>query len=211
MVDLGMRKNNSTTITKGWEIVKKNSAFMQDLVMDMLTYSKEREPEYEMVDIKEIIESVCTMIDTKASEKGVNIIWTPNSFPGKILLDANGIRRCLLNLISNAVDACEQQKEGRVDVSTDVINDNMCSITILDNGYGICEEDREKLFQIFFSTKGSKGTGLGLAVTHKIITEHDGTIDVESEVGQGTKFTIKLPMRKEIDIPTYKINKDSQV
>ena len=98
-----------------------------------------------------------------------------------------------------------------MDVSTDVISDNMYSITILDNGCGICEKDREKLFQIFFSTKGSKGTGLGLAVTHKIITEHDGTIDVESEVGQGTKFTIKLPMRKEIDISTYKINKDSQV
>ncbi|MFC1694207.1 ATP-binding protein [Candidatus Latescibacterota bacterium] len=211
MVDLGLRKNDHLTMMKGWKIVKKNSLFMQDLVLDMLTYSKEREPEYEMVDVNEIIESVCNLMATKASEKGVDIIWAPNSFLDEIVLDSKGIRRCLLNLISNAVDACEKKKGGRVDVSTDVTSDNLCSIIISDNGCGICEEDRRKLFQIFFSTKGSKGTGLGLAVTHKIITEHDGTIDVESEVEQGTKFTIKLPLRKEIDMPTHILSKESPV
>ena len=74
----------------------------------------------------------------------------------------------------------------------------MFHICVADNGCGISEENRTKLFQAFFSTKGSKGTGLGLAVTKKIITEHGGEIEVESEVDKGTKFLIKLPLREEL-------------
>ncbi len=70
------------------------------------------------------------------------------------------------------------------------------SIVITDNGCGIIDEARKKLYAMFFSTKGSKGTGLGLAVTHKIITEHGGTIDVDSSPGIGTTFTVSLPRHR---------------
>lgn len=197
MVDLGLRKTDTEKILKGWEIIKKNNSFLQDLMLDMLNYSKERKPEYEMSDINEIIESTCSLMAPKAAEKGACVSWTPNPLLGEVVLDPKGIRRCLLNLVSNAVDACAHREGvGRVEISTEVSDEEIFRIKVSDNGHGIREEDRKKFFQMFFSTKGSKGTGLGLAVTHKIITEHKGTIDVESEVGHGTTFTISLPLRK---------------
>ncbi|MFC1485679.1 ATP-binding protein [Candidatus Latescibacterota bacterium] len=194
MVDAGLRYHDSSKFVKGWEIVKKNNSFLQELMLDMLSYSKKREPEYELVNVNEIIESLCTVMTMKAKEKNITMRCNPSSSLNQVITDPKSLKRCVLNLITNAIDACEQNETGCVEVSTNVLDDDAYSIVISDNGHGIPEEDKKKIFQMFFSTKGSKGTGLGLAVTHKIITELDGMIDMESEVGKGTRFTITLPM-----------------
>jgi len=194
MVDLALRKNDAPMMTKGWGIVRKNNAFMQELVLDMLTYSKEREPELEPADVNDIIEGVCGLMDQKAKDQGVSVTWTRNDQLGRVLLDPKGIRRCLLNLVSNAVDACQGSPEGHVEVRSVPGDGETFRIEVSDNGAGISEQDQAKLFQVFFSTKGAKGTGLGLAVTHKIIAEHHGTITVESELGQGATFVVTLPL-----------------
>jgi len=195
MVDLGLKNNDQEKMIKGWSIVKKNNVFIQNLVLDMLTYSKAREPEYEITDINDIIESVCSLMTAKAREKDVNITYDANPHFNEVILDSKGIRRCLLNLVSNAVDACEKSEKGCVSVSVETIDEEKFRIKVADNGCGITDEGRKKLFQMFYSTKGSKGTGLGLAVTHKIITEHKGRIDVDSVAGKGTDFIITLPVR----------------
>ena len=200
MVDLGLRKEDPQTLSRGWEIVRKNNAFMQDLVLDMLTYSKERQPECEPADLNEIVEGICDLMAQKAAQRGVTIVWTRNPDLSEVVLDPKGIRRCLLNLVSNAVDACDEMQDGRVEVLTETPDNGMFGIKVSDNGCGISDEDKEKLFQVFFSTKGSKGTGLGLPVTHKIITEHGGQIGVDSKAGGGTTFTITLPLRNETDL-----------
>jgi signal transduction histidine kinase len=197
VLDLGLEKNDQPKVLKGWDIVKRNNTFMQELVLDMLTYSKERKPEYEEADVDELLKGVCEMMGQKAKEKNVTIGWTPNPDLNKVILDPKGIRRCLINLVSNAADACNGGNGGRVDLCAEVAGGETFCIKVADNGRGISEENKEKLFQMFFSTKGSKGTGLGLAVTHKIIKEHNGTIAVDSKVGEGTTFTITLPMRAE--------------
>ncbi len=197
MVDLGLRKDDNTMMSKGWGIVKKSSSFIEDLVLDMLTYTKEREPEYEPTDLNEITEAACELMNEKASAQGTSIARSQGAGLEKVLIDPKGIQRCLLNLVSNAVDACSCKENGRVDVCTENIEDEVCRIKVSDNGVGISDEDKAKLFQVFFSTKGTKGTGLGLAVTHKIISEHKGNITVESEFGKGTTFTVTLPMRHE--------------
>jgi signal transduction histidine kinase len=197
MVDVGLRKGDQHTLSRGWQIVRKNSSFMQELVLDMLTYSKERQPEYESADLNELIEAVCDLMEQKAKDQGVTIAWKPNPALGTVTLDPKGIRRCLLNLVSNAVDACNGVTGGRVEVATELADGETARIRVSDNGCGISTDDKERLFQMFFSTKGSRGTGLGLPVTHKIITEHGGTITVDSEVGEGTTFTIILPLRNE--------------
>lgn len=211
MIDLGFRKDDTAKVMKGWEIVKKNNSFLQNLVLDMLSYSKNREPQYELVDINDIITSLCNLMEIKAKDKNISISWTPNSSLSKIMLDPKGIQRCLLNLISNAIDACGQNEDGHVIVSTNIINKHMFSISVSDNGCGIHEKNRSKLFQMFYSTKGANGTGLGLVVTYKIIKEHGGDIEVESEVGKGTIFIIKLPLRKKIDIHIHKSDSVSQI
>jgi signal transduction histidine kinase len=133
----------------------------------------------------------------KAADKGVTVTWTPNPKLNEVALDPKGIRRCLLNLVSNAVDACDDADEGCVEVCTEIPDRDMFCIKISDNGCGIAAEDKEQLFQMFFSTKGSEGTGLGLPVTHKIITEHNGEIAVDSKIGEGTTFIVTLPLRGE--------------
>jgi signal transduction histidine kinase len=198
MIDLGFRRDDPARVKRGWEIVKKNSSFLQDLVLDMLTYSKDREPEYELVDINDLISSLTNLMEAKAKENNVRISWTENRSLTTVMLDPKGIQRCLLNLLSNAIEACAGKQKGHVNISTSRLGKHMFQVCVSDNGCGISEENRSKLFQAFFSTKGSKGTGLGLAVTKKIITEHGGEIEVESEFEKGTKFLLKLPLREEL-------------
>ena len=198
MIDLGFSQDDVARIRRGWEIVSKNNSFLQDLVLDMLAYSKDREPEYELVDIHDFFASVTDLMELRAKERGVRISWTRNRSLKEIVLDPKGIQRCLLNLISNAIDACAGGEAGRVEISTGRIGGGLFYICVADNGCGIREENRGKLFQPFFSTKGSRGTGLGLAVTKNIVTQHGGEIEVESEVDRGTRFLLKLPLREKL-------------
>ena len=99
----------------------------------------------------------------------------------------------MLNLISNAVHACAQKGSGRVNVTTKLKERDILEIIISDNGVGISEDNLPLIFDVFFTTKGSGGTGLGLPVTKKIIDEHNGTIEVKSTINIGTKFIITLP------------------
>ena len=197
IVDMGLKNKEDSRIQKGWDIVKKNNVFMQSLVLDMLSYSKERKPEYLLTDINVIVESVCNLMEQKAKEKGVIITWKPNQELTEVEIDPKGIKRCVLNLVSNAVDACENVKDAQINVTTEIISSKNFKIDISDNGIGMPPEVQKKLFQVFFSTKGSKGTGLGLAVTHKIIKEHNGNIKVKSKLGKGTTFTIVLPIKRK--------------
>ncbi|MCK4728643.1 MAG: HAMP domain-containing histidine kinase, partial [Desulfobacterales bacterium] len=115
-------------------------------------------------------------------------------------LDPTGIHRCLLNLVTNAIDACTLESDEDRDFSIIIRTrkeDDGVRFDVLDNGSGMTEEVREKLFERFFSTKGPKGTGLGLLVTRKIVDEHGGTISFESNPGKGTTFTMRFPCGKE--------------
>jgi signal transduction histidine kinase len=112
--------------------------------------------------------------------------------------DAAGIHQAVLNLLNNALEAVEEGN-GAVTLSTEFDAEAArVRIVVADNGVGIDPERRKHLFEPFYSTKGQKGTGLGLAVTKKIVDEHAGTIRFESTQGQGTTFTIELPTTAEV-------------
>ena len=119
---------------------------------------------------------------------------------GDVLLDPKGIHRCLINLISNAIDACladgDEQKSHAVQVTTRLEEKGNFSIQVSDNGCGMDEEVLKKLFTSFFRTKGSRGAGLGLLVTQKIVQEHGGVMKVISTYGEGSTFTIQLPLKR---------------
>ncbi len=191
ILETGLRKEKLETIVRGWDVLKRNSQVMKDLVLDMLTYSRPREPELEPSDINQICKDIADLLREKAKENNVDILLDLESNMGAINLDPKGIYRCILNLVSNAVDACDKPA-GVVVITTKRIEGSI-NVLVSDNGCGISKEDRENIFNVFFSTKGSKGPGLGLSVTEKIISEHGGEIKVKSEPGTGTTFTIKLP------------------
>ena len=194
VLDLGIKREDMGKISKGWDILSRNTGIMKDLVLDMLAYSRPREPEYEPSDPNKVCGDVAHLMEEKGREKNVEVSLALDDNIGEIVLDPKGIFRCVLNLVGNAVDACDKEA-GSVRLGTRLIpEEKRLEIAVADNGCGIDEEGQKKLFTVFFSTKGSKGTGLGLAVTQKIIREHGGDIRVESELDVGTTFIIDLPL-----------------
>ncbi len=184
----------------GWDMVERNIHKVSDLVMDLLSYSKERKPEYEKYNPNVIVDEVCDLMELKAREYDIDLVRDIGREMGEMYLDPKGVHSCLLNLVANAIDACvfdsDMQKQWHVKVSTRREKENGVVFEVVDNGCGMDKETQSKIFAEFFSTKGTRGTGLGLLVTQKIIKEHGGTLDVASQPGKGTEFTIRLPGKK---------------
>ncbi|MGB5750940.1 MAG: ATP-binding protein, partial [Desulfobacterales bacterium] len=170
----------------------------------LLSYAKEREPQYEICDPNEIAEDVCSLVQDKARENNVEIITEYDSTIAEISMDPNTIHEVLLNLMSNAVDAClfdeNMDKKWQVRLATTKEKGNRIKFDVIDNGAGMDEDVIKKLFTSFFSTKGHRGTGLGLMVARKLIEEHGGDIKVDSQPGRGTTFSFYLPYTSAGDV-----------
>ena len=193
ILDKALRRGDVERVKAGWEMVKRNNAFMEELVFDLLSYSKQRPPEYAPTDLNALCNDICQLASARATANGVSVAFTPDARLGSVAVDPKGIRRCVLNLLMNGVDACAETGSSVAVRTHAPAEDGFARITVQDTGCGMSEETRAKLFTVFFSTKGSKGTGLGLPVTRKILEEHGGSIDAQSREGEGTTFTICLP------------------
>lgn len=197
MIDVGLSRDDREKLQTGWRMVQRNIKRTSDLVLDLLSYSKEREPDYAPCNPNEVVQDVCDLVRDEALENGVALEIELDPAIGQVAMDSRTVHRCLLNLLTNAVDACafdeNANKRHKVLVRTLLAPDQRIRFEVADNGVGMSEEVRQRLFTSFFSTKGSRGTGLGLLVTRKLIEAHRGTIEVVSELGRGTRFTIYLP------------------
>jgi len=197
ILDRALRDGEMERVKSGWEMVKRNNSFMEELVFDLLSYSKQRPPEYEATDLNALCEDVYGFAAARAEIKGVSATFTPDPALASLEIDPKGVRRCVLNLLMNAVDACKDSG-GSVTLETRAADeDGLVRILVRDTGCGMSAEIQAKLFTVFFSTKGSKGTGLGLPVSMKIVEEHGGRIEVASQEGEGTTFTICLPSTRD--------------
>ncbi len=195
MVEKALAAEDLAVINRVWKILWRSNQRISNLVLDMLAYSKERKPQTQPCQVNEICKEAAELIhDRMQAKRGKLHLDLDQQLP-QIQADPQGIHRCLLNLLTNAVDAVDED-DGEVKVSTRKQQESEVLITVEDNGPGFPEKIRLRIFDVFFSTKGSQGTGLGLAVTKKIIEEHGGCIEAESYHGQGAKFTIQLPVGK---------------
>jgi PAS domain S-box-containing protein len=196
IVNVSLKKNKPDLLPKGWAMIEGNIRKISDLVMNMLIYSKEREPDPAPCSPNEIAQEVYNLMQDKASQSNVRLSTDLDLSIVECYLDGNGLHRSLLNLVTNAIDACildpDEDKDWSVLIRSQKDNGGL-RFDVVDNGMGMTQEVQEKLFERFFSTKGGKGSGLGLLVTREIVNQHGGTISVESEPGQGTTFTIHFP------------------
>jgi len=208
LVDIGIKRNDTEKLIKGWDTIKRNIGRTSNLVMDLLSYSKEREPEYENCLPNEIVNDVYELVKAKASENRVKIVVEPDDTISEVIMDGSIIHEVLLNLASNAVDAClfdeDVSKNWQVKLKTEMEPHHVIKFEVSDNGAGMDQEVLQKLFTSFFSTKGHRGTGLGLMVTRKLIEEHQGKIAVTSQLGRGTTFTVRLPYKTSVAGPLGK-------
>lgn len=198
LIKEGLKNNDTEVVSNGWRMVEKNQDRISHLVMDMLSYSKEREPHLALHDVNTIANDVVELMQSRAKEAKVKLNWQPDASLPEVVCDCEAIHRAVLNVVTNAIDACEGRDSGEVTirVELDSVLANMM-ISIADNGVGINPADLQKIFSLFESDKGSRGTGLGLAVSQKIMREHGGDIKVSSEPGVGARFSLILPIHPQ--------------
>jgi signal transduction histidine kinase len=197
ILQMGLNEKDEPLLLQGWKIVEKNQGKIYDLVMDMLSYSKEREPAVEDTDLNAVVKDVLEL----ARGRNPNVPLEPHlakALP-PIQVDPEGLHRALLNIVGNALDAVEERDAPKVQVQTiRDPQDGWVRVVVVDNGCGIPPERQDDIFRPFVSTKGSRGTGLGLPVSRKILREHGGDILVQSQVGVGSKFILRLPIKSPL-------------
>ncbi len=203
VVDVGLKNNDLGKLRQGWTQVQSTIGHTSQLVADLLTYAKERKPEYKDCSPNDIAVEVCDLMAAIAAKCDIDLIRDFDPAVSRAQMDPRTIYDALLNLVSNAVDACtedaDETKQHAVTVTTRKAENAGVRFSVADTGIGMDERTQEKLFTNFFSTKGSRGTGLGLMVTHKIVNEHRGEIFVASQLGVGTTFTMVLPDMGTVD------------
>jgi len=199
VINSAISKRNMNLIENGWNMVERNIEQISGIVSDMLIYSRERSPKYQLISPNELVSEVLELVYQRAKLAGVSLEREFDPDLTSVPMDRTGIYRCLLNLISNAVDACTLEGivhgKGIVKVKTDRPAGWGVRFQVEDNGTGMDDETRKRLFTDFFTTKGYKGTGLGLPVTDKIVREHGGELSFDSKPGFGTTFSLLLPER----------------
>jgi len=199
LVNTGLQKDDRSRIDQGWEIASRNIRRIRSMVMDILYYAKDREPVWEEVGIQELTGEICESFDERAKrQKNIEFKCNIPSDSGKIQTDKNAVRSLLINLLDNSLDACRiDTKKDSHTINFEVKNhaDKIVFI-VSDNGIGMDRETREKALSLFFSSKGAGGTGLGLFIANKIAESHGGSIDIESEEGKGSKFTVTMLMNR---------------
>lgn len=194
VVEMGLRGSNLTQAAKGWRIVHRNLDKIYGLTMNLLAYSKQREPQLEMINPKKLIDECLELVAQTANEKGVMVVGDVDENHPAIPMDPSGMHQVVMNLLSNALDAVVPNT-GLIRAECHYDEANRQSILeVIDNGAGVAPSMMKHMFELFHSTKGNRGTGLGLAVAKKIVEEHEGEISVKSAPGEGTTFTIRLPV-----------------
>ncbi len=210
LVNSGLQKDDSARLKKGWELVLRNVSRIRNMVLDILYYAKDREPNWERISPRELTDELMSHFVSRSVELGVALSVDRNGSEADFEGDVKAIRTLLVNLVENSLDACrlDQKKDHHfVKIHFEGARDEV-RFVVEDNGIGMDRETCEKAFSLFFSSKGAEGTGLGLFISNKIAQAHSGNIRIESSEGQGTRFIVTLPrMRpppslKSPDTPT---------
>jgi len=195
LVDSGFQKDKPERVKKGWATVQRNVARIRSMVSDILYYAKDRVPNWEPLSAAAVAEEVLGLVESKAQEHGIVLDASIDPSVGEFEADPQAVRALLVNLLENSIDACrldDKKSEHRVGVLVEGHPDYV-QFEVKDNGIGMDQETRDKVFSLFFSSKGSEGTGLGLFISNRIAKAHGGAVELESEPGAGTQFVVKLP------------------
>jgi len=195
----GIELQDAEYLNQGWDLVRGNVDRIKTLSLDLLNFSKTDRLEYREVHPEKPAREVIELMSARAIDHGVGLALDAAEDLPTVRMDPEGIHQCLLNLVTNAVDACldtDPEKGGQqITISIDTTEKGEIRYRVSDTCSGMDEETRRRLFQRFFTNKGDRGTGIGLMLTRTIVHRHNGTIAASSTLGQGSCFTILLPVR----------------
>ncbi|UCF36182.1 MAG: PAS domain-containing sensor histidine kinase [Acidobacteriota bacterium] len=203
LVNTGFKKGNMDRVHQGWDLVERNVARIRTMVSDILYYAKPRVPNWEPLSAEHMANEVAELLRSRLEDLGIRLDTDFRESGDEFEGDVQAIRSLLVNLLENSADACriDTGKSDHVIVFRTGGTDTCVEFEIQDNGIGMDRETREKAFSLFFSSKGSEGTGLGLFIANRIAVAHGGVIELSSEVGQGTRFLVRLPRSRKKECP----------
>ncbi|HEX3047802.1 MAG TPA: ATP-binding protein [Bacillota bacterium] len=178
--------------------IEREAMRCKKLVGDLLTFSRSGKSHAEIIDLNQTIDETLSLIELQAKVKEIELFRNYDPSLPRIKVNKSQIQQVILNLCNNAIDAIDaidaMPEGGKITLITKV-NQGQIVFEVSDNGVGMSEDVKRHIFVPFFTTKGvGKGTGLGLSLCYEIIQKHHGVIEVESEVGQGATFRVKLPL-----------------
>jgi signal transduction histidine kinase len=196
-IDLALSRGELTKAQEGWPILQRNLDRIHALVLNMLAWTKERPLEPEPTDLNDIVREVRDLLAPMAARRRVGIALVLDPALTLVSIDAAAIHQALNNLTINAIEA-SPERVGLITIRTrtDSARDEV-SLSVSDNGEGIPDPVRARLFEPFVSSKGQRGTGLGLAVARKIAQRHGGRLEVVSTSPRGTEIALSLPVVSE--------------
>lgn len=197
-VSSGLAKKDEAKVEQGWHRVSHLVGRIKGMVVDILDYAKQRELERRPVSARELHERLVEQIEPRTAGYGIRL---DHELPGEdleLFADTEQMLNALHNILDNAVEAClaDPGKESGSHVIHLYFREesqDWAACVIEDNGVGMDRETREKMFTLFFSTKGNRGTGLGMFIAGQTVSRHGGRIEVESEPGWGSRMTVWLP------------------
>lgn len=197
-VELALNKSDLKLAKEGWPILARNLDRIFALTLNMLAYSKQRDLEIDLISINKLVQEAAELIQPQCDRKRAALILELADDVPPIPADANALHQAIMNLLTNAIEAVPEKK-GVITVRTRYLapsngsGGGLAEISVADNGPGIDPQMRDHMFEAFTSTKGQRGTGLGLAVSRKLIVEHGGKIELDPEISKGARFIITLP------------------
>jgi signal transduction histidine kinase len=198
-IDRGLGKEDLAEINEGWFTVKQIIARIRKMVLDILYYAKDRDLQWEWVEVLPFAEEVAVVFESKLQQAGINFVREFDPSATQVRIDPGSVHAALINILENAVDAClrDTAKTGHtITLGVSQTREGV-SFKVADDGAGMDRETQEKIFKLFYSSKGSAGTGLGLFISNTIVRQHGGQIRVNSTQGVGSVFTIDLPAATE--------------
>jgi PAS domain S-box-containing protein len=195
LAESALRKNQPDQAQEGLDTVKEMVERVRRVVLDVLYFAKERPLEAKRVKVKDFVEGVLALASPKIQRYPIELMMEIPADPGEFEVDEGIAVPAVLNLLENAVDACVEDRSRPAHRISFRTRGDGGSVTfeIEDDGVGMTADTRENIFDLFFSSKGKAGTGLGLFITRQVIRQHGGSIDVDSDPGRGSCFRIHWP------------------
>lgn len=197
LLDSGFKREDQEQIREGWDIVRFMVRRIRDMVLDILYYAKEKDLKWERIEVNEFAEEILRTVKPAINARGIALHHRIDAAIGRFEVDAGIVRSALTNIIDNAVEACRSDPSGRQhEIRFEVTQDaDHIYFNVSDNGVGMDDEAQANVFTPFFTSKGDHGTGLGLFISNRILTQHGGGISLQSAPHTGTRFSIKIPKR----------------
>jgi signal transduction histidine kinase len=173
------------------------SLHAREIIQKLLVFAREKPPEKTQVNLNQLVEDGLCFFEARCAKTGIELVCLLSPDPPVITADPAQLNQVLVNLVVNALQS--MPGAGKITVQTRFSNHSVY-LVVEDTGIGMSKDVLDKVFVPFYTTKEvGQGTGLGLPVVHGIVTAHDGAIEVESKVGSGTRFEVRLPIGKRED------------